>query len=44
MKQSLKAFKLIVRDNGARSYSEKEWKQIEKGLKSFSKIFMGLWW
>jgi len=43
-KQFLRAMELIVRDDGARNYTEEERKEIKKGLKAFPKIFDGLWW
>lgn len=38
------AFTLISRDKGARIYTEKESKQIDKGLDAFREYFMHLWW
>ena len=44
VKKSLRAMKLIARDNGARLFSKKEEKEVEAGLKEFSEVFMRLWW
>jgi len=38
------AMELIVRNNGARIFTEKEEKQVDKGLKILPKIFLLLWW
>lgn len=40
----LKAFNLIVRDEGVRQWTEQEKKVIKKGLKIFHKQFLNLWW
>jgi len=38
------AMELISRDKGTCIFTEKEKKQVRKGLKNFHKIFMSLWW
>ena len=43
-KQLLKALKLLVRDDSACSFNEKEKRKVKKGLKSFHKVFESLWW
>lgn len=43
-KKFLKAMKLVTRDNGVCLFSDEEKKQLEKGLRKFPDIFMGLWW
>jgi len=40
----LVAMKLITRDNGARNFTDDEQERVQKGLKTLSKIFLGLWW
>lgn len=43
-KQLLKSLKLLVRDDSACSFNEKEKRKVKKGLKSFHKVFESLWW
>jgi hypothetical protein len=38
------ALKLIERDNGAYNLTDEEHEKVQKGLESFPKIFMTLWW
>ncbi len=40
----LEAFKLIVRDDGARLFTEEEEQRVKEGLEVFPEIFLGLWW
>ena len=40
----LRAMKLIARDNGVCIFNEEEERIVEKGLESFPKVFMSLWW
>ncbi len=44
IKRLIKAFELLDRDNGLWSFTKEEEKQVQKGLKSFHKIFMALWY
>ncbi len=43
-KEFLRALELLVRDKGARIYTDEEREELRKGLKHFHKIFDGLWW
>ena len=40
----LEALKLLVRDKGARIYTDEEREKLKRGIKHFHKIFDGLWW
>lgn len=40
----LKAMKLISRDGGICIFNEEEELIVEKGMESFPKVFMSLWW
>ncbi len=42
--QVLLALQLIVKGAGIRTYTKSEVRDINKGLKKFSQIFMDLWW
>lgn len=44
IKEFLTALKLIQRDDGAWNFSDGEQAMIDKGLNSFPKIFMSLWY
>lgn len=37
------ALELIIRDNGSRSWSKKEGKKVEKGLKLLGQYFLTFW-
>lgn len=39
----LKAFELVVRDEGSRIWTDKEEKQYNKGIKLFQEYFLALW-
>src|SRR5690606_39241511 len=43
-KRLLRALILINRDDGSWIFTEKEQRQVDKGLKSFHKVFMMLWY
>lgn len=40
----IKAFELIIRNDGNRIWNEKEQQQVEEGLKLFSENLLSLWW
>jgi len=40
----VRAFELIVKDNGSRNWNEEECNDIEEGLDLFREWFMQLWW
>lgn len=40
----IEALKLIIRNNGTRFFSDAEEKQVQKGLKTLSRLFLSLWW
>lgn len=41
---SIRAFELVVRDNGSTIWTEQETKEYQKGIKAFQDVFMRLWW
>ena len=41
---SIRAFELLVRDNGAFELTEEEEIEYDKGMKAFNEIFLELWW
>lgn len=42
--KAIRAFELLVRDNGALILNEEETKEFNEGLAAYNEIFMGLWW
>lgn len=42
--QSIRAFELVVRDEGHFILSKKEEREYKKGMKAFHEIFLWLWW
>lgn len=48
LKKIVKAFKILYDDcektDGMRCFSDKQWKQINKGLDLFREYFFALWW
>lgn len=44
MKNFIALLEYEIRDEGARNFTKKEFKQIKKGLKAFKRLFFRLWW
>ena len=42
--KSIRAFELLVRDDGALIFTAEEEKEYNEGMEAYNKIFLGLWW
>lgn len=41
---AIRAFELLIRDNGTFTLTQEEHKEYDDGMKAYHEIFLGLWW